>query len=70
MSARFEELDYRPTPIGALSLRRRRRKAGEAEPGEGDLGLGEQARHQELVAELDLVDVDAERGMAPPAEER
>lgn len=24
MSAQFEELDYRPTPIGALSLRRRR----------------------------------------------
>ena len=24
MSAAFEELDYRPTPIGALSLRRRR----------------------------------------------
>lgn len=27
MSARFEELDYRPTPIGALSLRRRRHPA-------------------------------------------
>jgi hypothetical protein len=24
MSSYFEELDYRPTPIGALSLRRRR----------------------------------------------
>ena len=24
MSLDFEELDYRPTPIGALSLRRRR----------------------------------------------
>jgi len=24
MSSLFEELDYRPTPIGALSLRRRR----------------------------------------------
>src|ERR1700742_1095513 len=24
MSANFEELDYRPTPIGVLSLRRRR----------------------------------------------
>ena len=24
MSARFEELDWRPTPMGAISLRRRR----------------------------------------------
>ena len=28
MSLYFEELDYRPTPIGALSLRRRREVTG------------------------------------------
>ncbi len=31
MSARFEEIDHRPTPIGALTLRRRRDPAAEAD---------------------------------------
>ena len=36
-------------------------RLGQPEPGEVDLGDGEQARHEELVAELDLVDVDVPR---------
>ena len=38
------------------------------EPGELDLGHGEQAGHQELVAELDLVDLDVEGKLTPPAQ--
>jgi hypothetical protein len=43
-------------------------QGGQAEPGELDLGLGEQAGHQEVVAQLDLVDVRAEDRLAPPAQ--
>jgi hypothetical protein len=39
--------------VGAVEL-------GEAQVGEGDLGRGEDVGHEVLVAELDLVDVDAE----------
>ena len=45
-----------------------RRQFGEGEVGQLDLGDGEQARHQELVVELDLVDVRAGAGIAPPAQ--
>lgn len=38
MSLAFEELDYQPTPIGALSLRRRREPGGVAEIYEIKLG--------------------------------
>ncbi len=38
MSALFEELDYRPTPIGALSLRRRRQLSTQTEIFEIKLG--------------------------------
>ena len=38
------------------------------QPGQLDLGDGEQARHEELVAELDLVDVDLQRPVEPPAQ--
>src|SRR4030067_1077999 len=34
------------------------RDAGERELGQCDLGRGEEARHEELIAELHLVDVD------------
>lgn len=38
MSALFEELDYRPTPIGALSLRRRRMPSADVDVFEIKLG--------------------------------
>ena len=40
------------------------RQRRQSNPRQRDLGDGEQARHQELVAELDLVDVEA-RGELP-----
>ncbi|MEI4262180.1 hypothetical protein [Roseovarius sp. D0-M9] len=40
MSALFEELDYCPTPIGALSLRRRRDMRLGVDVVVGGLGLG------------------------------
>ncbi len=43
-------------------------QTGEAEIGQRDLRGGEEAGHQELVAELDLVDVDVEPVLAPPSE--
>jgi len=41
---------------------------GEREPCHRDLGDGEQARHEELVVELDLEDVRAGDRVAAPAE--
>ena len=38
---------------------------GQPQPGQLDLGDREQARHEELLAELDLVDVDLERALEP-----
>jgi hypothetical protein len=38
------------------------------ETGEGHLGGGEQARHEELVPELDLEHVDPERGLDPASQ--
>ena len=41
---------------------------GEGEGGQGSLGRREQARHEELVAELHLEHVDVEHWLAPPSE--
>src|SRR5690606_1973371 len=47
------------------------RELGEAEAGQRDLGGGEAARHQEVVAQLDLVDLGAARRLeAPPQGQR
>jgi len=43
----------------------RSRDAVQRELGQCDLGCGEQARHEELIAELRLVDVDLQRGLEP-----
>ncbi|MBI3690611.1 MAG: hypothetical protein HY239_08135 [Mycolicibacterium aromaticivorans] len=43
-------------------------RLGQAEARERYLGRGEQARHQELVAELYFVDIDVEGRLDPPAQ--
>ena len=43
-------------------------RLGQAEARERYLGDGEQARHQELVAELDLVHLDVQGRLDPPAQ--
>jgi hypothetical protein len=43
-------------------------RLGQAEARERYLGHGEQARHQELVAELDFVHVDVQGRLDPPAQ--
>ncbi|MEX1235895.1 MAG: hypothetical protein WEB56_13015 [Roseovarius sp.] len=53
MSALFEELDYCPTPIGALSLRRRRDMRLGVDVVVGGLGLGYSAE-----AVLDQTDAE------------
>ena len=46
-------------------------ESGQSQPGQRDLRSREQARHQEVLAELDLEDVDAEPQLAPaPQAER
>lgn len=65
MSAQFEELDYRPTPLGALSLRRRREpKVGkdvfEIKLGDAYLMSSLFTASEEALARLALADVDGE----------
>ena len=43
-------------------------RPGQTEAGQLDLGDREEARHEELVAQLDLVDVDLERRLDPPTQ--
>ncbi len=54
MSANFEELDFRPTPIGVLSLRRRRRPSSDIDVYE--IKLGDEFLMSSLftVAEIEL----------------
>jgi spermidine synthase len=54
MSLNFEELDFRPTPMGVLSLRRRRRPSSDVDIYEIKLGDEFLMSSQFTVAEIDL----------------
>jgi spermidine synthase len=54
MSLNFEELDYRPTPMGVLSLRRRRRPSSDVDIYEIKLGDEFLMSSQYTVAEIEL----------------
>jgi spermidine synthase len=54
MSVNFEELDYRPTPMGVLSLRRRRRPSSDVDIYEIKLGDEFLMSSQYTVAEIEL----------------
>ena len=54
MSLNFEELDYRPTPMGVLSLRRRRRPLSDVDIYEIKLGDEFLMSSQYTVAEIEL----------------
>ena len=54
MSVSFEELDFRPTPMGVLSLRRRRRPMSEVDVYEIKLGDEFLMSSQFTLAEIEL----------------
>jgi spermidine synthase len=54
MSVNFEELDFRPTPMGVLSLRRRRRPSSDVDIYEIKLGDEFLMSSQYTVAEIEL----------------
>ncbi len=54
MNLNFEELDYRPTPMGVLSLRRRRRPSSDVDIYEIKLGDEFLMSSQYTVAEIEL----------------
>src|SRR5258705_13755137 len=60
MSLNFEELDFRPTAMGVLSLRRRRRPSSDVDIYEIKLGDEFLMSSQFTVAEIEL----ARRGLA------